>query len=135
MLIAEVTAEQLIMSESEIATRIDLAGPEKVITIYISEGNDPIYNNRAWNEPVPLSRVPEDWQYEYISTNTKKVSNFIDLTFFFIFRFLFMRFSGVFDFRFFWIFRYFLFLFLIFWTCFRVFSLYARVMYFDCKGF
>ena len=81
MLIAEVTAEQLIMSESEIATRIDLAGPEKIITIYISEGNDPIYNNRAWNEPVRLSRVPEDWQYEYISTNTKKVSNFIDLTF------------------------------------------------------
>ena len=76
MLVAEVTVEQLIMSTSEIATRLSYAGLEKVIRIYISDGGDPIYNNRAWNEPLPISREPEDWQYEYISDNTKKISDF-----------------------------------------------------------
>ena len=81
MLVAEVTVEQLIMSTSEIATRLSYAGLEKVIRIFISDGGDPIYNNRAWNDPLPISREPEDWQYEYISDNTKKISNFIDLIF------------------------------------------------------
>jgi hypothetical protein len=80
VLVTEVVVEQLVMSAYEIETRLSYAGPEKVIRIYISDGEDPIYNNRNWNETLPLSRTPEDWQYEYIISNTRKISNFIDLT-------------------------------------------------------
>ena len=75
-MVTEVAVEQLVMSANEIETRLAYAGPEKVIRIYISDGGDPIYNNRNWNETLPLSRTPEDWQYGYIISNTKKISNF-----------------------------------------------------------
>ena len=80
-LASNVTVEQLVMSTSEIAMRLAFAGTEKIMRVYISDGGDQILNNRGFADPIPISRVPEDWQYDYIRSNLKKISNFIDLTF------------------------------------------------------
>ena len=49
--------------------------------IYISDGGDPIYNNSNGNDPVPYSRTPAQWQYDYIHQSIYKISKYIDLMF------------------------------------------------------
>ena len=80
-MVVSVSIEQLIMSDNEIAQRIGYAGEERVIKIYISDGGDPIFNNRNTNEPIPYSRTPDQWQYDYIHQSIYKISKYIDLVF------------------------------------------------------
>jgi hypothetical protein len=80
-MVVSVSIEQLIMSDNEIAQRIGYAGEERVMKIYISDGGDPILNNRNSNEPVPYSRTPDQWQYDYIHQSIYKISKYIDLFF------------------------------------------------------
>ena len=55
-MVAEVTVKEFVMSASEIETRLIYAGSEKVIRIYVSDGGDPIYNNKSSTEPLTASR-------------------------------------------------------------------------------
>ena len=80
-MVASVSIEQLIMSDNEIAQRVAYAGEERVMKIYISDGGDPIYNNSNGNDPVPYSRTPAQWQYDYIHQGIYKISKYINLVF------------------------------------------------------
>ncbi len=73
--------EELVMSPSEIIERLNRAGPERQLSYYISPGNEPIYENLSNNTEIPVSRTPEEWQYNYIRENLTKISDFINLTF------------------------------------------------------
>ena len=81
-MVISISIEQLIMSDNEISKKIGFAGEERMMKIYISDGGDPIFNNRNSNDPVPYSRIPTQWQYDYIHQSIHKLSKYIDLVFF-----------------------------------------------------
>ena len=64
-MVISISIEQLIMSDNEISKKIGFAGEERMMKIYISDGGDPIFNNRNSNDPVPYSRIPAQWQYDF----------------------------------------------------------------------
>ena len=76
-----VSVQELVMSDSEIQARKDVAGAEKVLKIYISQGGDDIVHNRTSGEELSKSLTPEAWQLAYMRDNMTKLEKYIDIDF------------------------------------------------------
>ena len=76
-----VSVQELVMSDSEIQARKDVAGAEKVLKIYISQGGDDIVHNRTSGEELSKSLTPEAWQLAYMRDNMAKLEKYIDIDF------------------------------------------------------
>jgi hypothetical protein len=74
-----VELKHLIMSDSEIQDRMDVAGPEKVFKIMIASGGQEIPFNKEPGEATSYSVEPEAWHLEIINNTFAKIQNFIDL--------------------------------------------------------
>ena len=76
-----VSVQELVMSDSQIQERKDVAGSEKVLKIYISQGGDDIVHNRTSGEELSKSLTPEAWQLAYMRDNMAKLEKYIDIDF------------------------------------------------------
>ena len=76
-----VSVQELVMSDSQIQERKDVAGSEKVLKIYISQGGDDIVHNRNSGEELSKSLTPEAWQLAYMRDNMAKLEKYIDIDF------------------------------------------------------
>ena len=76
-----VSVQELVMSDSQIQERKDVASSEKVLKIYISQGGDDIVHNRTSGEELSKSLTPEAWQLAYMRENMAKLEKYIDIDF------------------------------------------------------
>ena len=81
MSIESIEIEELIMSPQEILERLNRAGTSRQLSFYISPGGELITENTSQVVFFKRSRIPEEWQYNYMRDNLNKISDFINLEF------------------------------------------------------